>query len=66
MSYVYSISLIVIGVLVLRMTYKDGKKKKVTFTTDYIMHLKGYIGAIAFIIAGIMLLVKTTFGKGWW
>jgi|GEM_PF-1004142 len=63
MSYVYSISLIVIGVLVLRMTYKDGKKKKATFTTDYIMHLQGYIGGVGAILLGGLMLMQAF---GWW
>ena len=64
MEYVYSIGLILLGIFLFFITYKDGKIKKATFTTDYIMHLKGYIGGIGAIILGILMLINALKEKG--
>lgn len=58
MNYVYSLGLIVLGLIVFYITYKDGKNKKPNLTVSYIMHLKGYIGGIGLILIGLMLLNK--------
>lgn len=58
MNYLYSIGLILLGVYLFYITYKDGKKKKATLTTDYIMHLNGYIASIGMIAIGLMILLK--------
>jgi len=63
MKFVYSIAIIIAGFLVIRMTYIDGKSKKVNLTTDYVMHFGGYIGGVAFIIVGISMLVEAISGE---
>ena len=65
MKLLYSISLILFGIIFFIFTYIDGKKKKATLTTGYIMHIRGYIGAIGLVLAGIMLLLDFL-GMGWW
>lgn len=57
MKYVYSICMIVVGAYFFYMTYKDGRKKKATFTYDYMLHFRGYIGGIGLIIGGILMLI---------
>lgn len=54
MNTFWSIALIVLGILILIITINDGRKKKTELTTSYIMHLKGYIGGIIFIIIGLI------------
>ena len=56
MNIFWSISLIVLGIFILIITKNDGKKRKMELTTSYIMHLKGYIGGIIFIIIGLIKL----------
>lgn len=62
MVYFYSIGLILLGIYIFHMTYEDGKKKEIAFSTDYIMHLKGYIGGIGAIIIGVLMLVNAVCG----
>jgi len=63
MKFVYSIGFIISGILVIRMTYIDGKSKKANLTTSYVMHFGGYIGGVGFIIAGISMLVEAISGN---
>jgi len=58
MNYVYSLGLIILGLIVFYITYKDGKNKKTNLTVSYIMHFKGYIGGIGLIFIGLILLLK--------
>lgn len=58
MEYFYSLVLIMAGFYFFYITYKDGKTKKSTLTTSYIMHLKGYIGGIGLILIGLLWLSK--------
>lgn len=57
MKFVYSIGSIVLGVFFLIVTYMDGKATKPNLTTSYIMHLRGYVGGIGFILLGIIMLI---------
>jgi di/tricarboxylate transporter len=58
MNLIIAILIIMFGVLFFYMTYKDGKKREVEFTTDYIMHLKGYFAGIGFLILGLIILFR--------
>lgn len=58
MNQLFSILLIIFGLLIFYITYKDGRNKKSSLTTDYIMHLKGYIGGAGFILIGLIMLLK--------
>lgn len=55
---IFSIALIVFGFAILIITLNDGKNRKPELTTSYMMHLKGYVGGIGFIIIGLFLLFK--------
>ena len=59
MEYLYSLGLIIVGLFIFYITYKDGKKKKRTLTVSYIMHLNGYIGGIGLILIGLIWLLKS-------
>lgn len=58
MNFLYSFGCLLVGSVFLYICYKDGKKIKASFTTSYVVHIRGYIGSIAFIIMGLMLLSK--------
>ena len=58
MDLVISITLMILGLIIFYITYKDGKEKKMGLTTSYVMHLKGYIGAIGVFLIGLILLFK--------
>lgn len=62
MKFIYSIGSIILGVFFIIITYKDGKGIKPSFTTSYIMHLRGYIGGICFILLGIYMLIDALGG----
>ena len=47
----------VVGILVVIITYFDGKKRNAELTTSYIMHLKGYIGGIGLFLIGLLMLL---------
>jgi prolipoprotein diacylglyceryltransferase len=53
-----SILLILLGILILIITFKDNKTRKPELTTSYIMHLKGFIGSFVLILIGILILLK--------
>jgi len=55
---VFSIILMIVGVIVFFITYKDGKKRKAELTTSYIMHLKGYVGGVVVFIIGLIMFLK--------
>lgn len=54
----YSIILMIVGIVVFFITYKDGKKRKAELTTSYIMHLKGYVGGIVVFLIGLIMFLK--------
>lgn len=54
----YSIILMIVGIVVFFITYKDGKKRKAELTTSYIMHLKGYVGGIVIFLIGLIMFLK--------
>jgi hypothetical protein len=54
----YSIILMIVGIVVFFITYKDGKKRKAELTTSYIMHFKGYVGGILVFLIGLILFFK--------
>lgn len=56
MQIVYSLISFLVGFFTLYITYKDEKARRPSLSVSYITHLKGYIGGIAFIIIGYMLL----------
>ena len=58
MSIVYALISFLIGFLTLYITYKDEKRRKPNWSVSYIMHLKGYVGGIAFVLIGLMLLLE--------
>lgn len=58
MNLIISILAMAFGIIVFYITYKDGKKRKAELTTDYIMHLKGYLGGVGFFILGIIMLFR--------
>lgn len=58
MNLIISILVMTLGIIVFYITYKDGKKKKAELTTDYVMHLKGYLGGVGFFILGIIMLFR--------
>ena len=64
MILVYSIGSIILGVFFLIVTYKDGKTTKPNLTTSYIMHLRGYVGGVGFILLGVVILVEAICDKG--
>jgi len=64
MKFVYSIGSIILGVFFLIVTYKDGKTTKPNLTTSYIMHLRGYVGGVGFILLGIFMLIEAICDKG--
>lgn len=55
----YSIILMIVGIVVFFITYKDGKKRKAELTTSYIMHLKGYVGGIVVFLIGLIMFLKS-------
>ena len=48
----------VVGILVVIITYFDGKKRNTELTTSYIMHLKGYIGGMGLFLIGLFMLLN--------
>ena len=62
MKIIYSIGLIVGGILFIRMTYLDEKKYKSILSTSYVMHFGGYIGGLGAIITGIAMLIEAVSG----
>lgn len=54
----FSIILMIIGVVVFCITYKDGKKRKPELTTSYVMHLKGYVGGVVVFLIGLIMFLK--------
>ena len=56
MNIFWSIILIVLGIFILIITIKDGRKRRMELTTSYIMHLKGYVGGIGLILVGLIKL----------
>jgi hypothetical protein len=48
----------VIGILVVIMTYIDGKNRNAELTTSYIMHLKGYIGGMGLFLIGLFMMLN--------
>lgn len=58
MDILLSILLIILGVIIFFITYKDGRKRKMELTTSYIMHLQGYTGGIVIILIGIIILFR--------
>jgi hypothetical protein len=57
MTYLYSILSIICGVALTLFTYKTRKEERPSLTVGYIMHLRGYLGGIGFIILGILLVL---------
>jgi hypothetical protein len=55
----YSIILMIIGLVVFFITYKDGKKRKAELTTSYIMYLKGYTGGIVVFLIGLIMFIQS-------
>jgi uncharacterized membrane protein len=53
-----SLLLILLGVIIFYITYKDNKTRKANLTTSYIMHLKGFIGDFFLMIIGIIIMNK--------
>ena len=51
----YSIILMIVGIVIFIITYKDGKKRKAELSTSYIMHLKGYVGGILVFLIGLIM-----------
>lgn len=58
MKFVLSVFLIVLGLFIFIITYKDGRKRKAELTTSYVMHLKGYFGSLILFIIGLIILLK--------
>lgn len=58
MDLIISISIIIFGVFIFYMTYKDGKKRVAEPTTSYIMHLSGYMGGFFAVIIGLIKLFR--------
>lgn len=56
MNLIFSILAMILGLVVLYITYKDGKKRKAELTTGYVMHLEGYLADVGFFVLGIILL----------
>jgi hypothetical protein len=54
----YSTILMIVGMVVFFITYKDGKKRKAGLTTSYIMHLKSYVGGIIVFLIGLIMFIK--------
>lgn len=54
----FSIILMIIGIVVFCITYKDGKKRKPELTTSYVMHLKGYVGGVVVFLIGLIMFLK--------
>ena len=59
MNVFWSVSLIIIGIIILYITVKDEKHRKNLFTVAYIMHFKGYIGGVGLIVLGLIKLFKS-------
>lgn len=57
-DYLYSIGLILIGVIGLYSAYKSRKKLKPTFTVSYVLQIGGNFGYALFILIGISFLMK--------
>ncbi len=58
MQIVYALISFVVGFLTLFITYKDEKRCKPNWSVSYTMHLKGYVGGIAFVLIGLMLVLE--------
>lgn len=59
MDIVYSIGLMLIGIVGLYISLRDHKKTKATFTVSYVTQIGGYFGYFFFILIGFSLLMKT-------
>lgn len=57
MNVFFSITLMIVGIILFILTYRDGKGRKAELTTSYIMHLKGYIGGVSVFLIGLIMLL---------
>lgn len=57
MNVFFSITLMIVGIILFILTYRDGKARKAELTTSYIMHLKGYIGGVSVFLIGLIMLL---------
>ena len=58
MKYLYCLGCLILGVILLVVTIKDEKTRKASWTTEYVMHLKGYLAGFGFIVLGISYLLE--------
>jgi hypothetical protein len=63
LNYFLAIICIIIGIVIIIFTNKEGKDDKPSFTVYYIMHLKGYIGGDGAILLGLLMMLQAF---GWW
>ena len=54
---IFSILLMIAGVIIFYVTLKDEKNKE-RVTVAYIMHLKGYLGGIGSFLIGLVMLIQ--------
>jgi hypothetical protein len=57
MNYIYAIGCFIVGAFSFWLSYSDRKRIKPGITLEYVQQIKGYLGAIGFIILGILQLV---------
>lgn len=58
MNLIISVLVMIFGIIVFYITYKDGKKRKAEFTTGYFMHVEGYLAGVGFFVLGIIMFFK--------
>lgn len=58
MDLLYAVGLIIVGLYILYITYKDERHRNKSLSVSYVMHLKGYLGGLAFVLIGIVWVLK--------